>query len=318
MRATSLIKLFYITLTAVCMLNCRAKVATESDVLAVNPRKKIGPVEDLSHFDRVRVFVALCDAVYCGDDSNCSLPDRFEQDRQFLGVNFSLSNWKRELITARDGEKDIEGYVFFQPDGSDVVIAFRGSETVSWGIFQDWITTNARTAPSYYAGKHFRGNVHQGFLNGMYGIWHPNNTGIIKVISDNNLWGRRFWVTGYSMGASIATLVGMRLSDEGQDVAGIYTFGSPKLAQGDFQASFNARLYDVTYHFVHDKDPIPRIEMNLVSVGKTFVFDGQNLRLAEKDGVPATPWFSFFGDIQAHLMDSNLPQGYLSSVRSYR
>jgi triacylglycerol lipase len=221
-----------------------------------------------------------------------------------------------EFLCARDGEKDIEGYLFFKPDQEDVIIAFRGSETTQAGNIQDWVSTNARVTPWYFSGKKFKGNVHQGFLNAMYGVWHPNDTGLVKVLGDRQLWGRRFWVTGYSMGAAVATLVGMRLSDEEQTIGGIYTFGGPKLAQWDFQGSFNSHLSDVTHHFANEKDPIPRASMNLVAVGKTYLLDGASLRQVDKDGVPDWGLAGlFWGNIRAHLIGSEVPEGYLHTVR---
>ena len=308
----------FIVLTGV--IACRSQHSFENDtgLAAVSSKMLPARIEGLSHFTKTKLFAALCNAAYCGNDSNCDVYDRFEQDARTLGVGFALKEWKMEFISARDGEKDIEGYVFFRPDDSDVMITFRGSESISNGTFQDWLTTNARVAPNYYSGKYFRGNVHQGFLNGMYGIWHPNDTGLLKVLTEHNLWGKRFWVTGHSMGGAVGTLVSMRLTDEEQEIAGVYTFGSPKIAQSDFQASYNSRLHEMTYHFANQNDPIPRLEMNLVAVGKTFLFDGQNLRQVDKNGVPSWGLFNFLGDIQAHWLDYNIPQGYLRSVQAYR
>jgi hypothetical protein len=307
-------------LRLVCLLGiasmltqCRPKPQAAGTLLAVDETSS--PLQDLGHLDRARVFAALCDAAYCGADAGCTVQGRYEQNRQFLQSNFKLDGWQMEFLSARDGEKDVEGYLFFMPDKDDVIIAFRGSETTQPGVAQDWLTTNARMAPSYFAGKKFRGNVHQGFLNAMYGVWHPNETGLIKVLNDHNLWGRRFWVTGYSMGAAIATLVGMRLSDEELTIGGIYTFGGPRLAQWDFQGSFNANLNEVTHHFAHEKDPIPRVSMNLVAVGKTYLFDGQNLRQIDKDGAPDWGLGGLvWGDIRAHLIGKDIPEGYLHSA----
>ena len=299
---------------------CRSQRSLEdgAGLSAVPARILPARIDGYSHFAKAKLFASLCSAAYCGDDSNCDVYTRFELDMRALGVSFALKEWRMEFISARDGEKDIEGYVFYRPDDSDVMIAFRGSETNGGGVFQDWLTTNARAAPMYYSGKYFRGNVHQGFLNGLYGIWHPNNTGLLKVLTDHELWGKRFWVTGHSMGAAVGTLVAMRLTDAEQEIAGIYTFGSPKIAQWDFQGSYNSRLHEVTYHFANQNDPIPRLEMNLVAVGKTFLFDGQNLRQVDKNGVPSWGLFNFLGDLQAHLLDYNIPQGYLRAVQTYR
>lgn len=312
---------FFLALSlGLALLSCRPKLSEEAGLLAIQKKSKQAPMDGLSHIEKAQVFAALNDATYCGADANCSVLERYERNRRFIGVNFRLDDWQMEFISARDNDKDMEGYVIFLPDQQDVIITVRGSETLEPGALQDWLGTNIREYPAYYAGKHIRGNVHHGFLQGMYGLWHPNNTGLLKVLTDFNLWNRRFWITGYSMGAAVATLVGVRLNDEDKNIGGIYTFGSPKLAQYDFQASFNNRLNHVTHNFANDKDPFPRIGLNFVAVGKTYLFDGTSLRLMDKDGVPDWGMLNsvFRGDIRAHLMNFDLEQGYLNAARLYQ
>lgn len=121
------------------------------------------------------------------------------------------------------------------------------------------------------------------------------------------------------MGAAIATLIAMRLADEEQEVGGVYTFGAPRLVQWDMQASYNAQLGELTYNFANDKDPVPRFSMNLLAVGKNFLFDGQTLRQVDKNGIPDWGLAGIiWGDIRAHWTRIDLPNGYLNSVRLFR
>jgi hypothetical protein len=278
-------------------------------------------LQELDQTEKARVFAAISDAVYCGDEASCSVHEAYEKSRQLLGLSFDLKDWSMEFLSARDQEKDIEGYVFFRPDRDDVIIAFRGSDHVGLaGGFQDWVSTNARMIPVFYGGKRFSGHVHQGFLNGMYGVWHPNHTGLIKALSDHDLWNKRFWLTGHSLGGAVATLVGMRLSDEDKRIAGIYTYGSPRIAHWNFQGSYNGRLKDVTFQYVTSKDPVPRLLLHFVAVGKTYVIEGQSAREVDKDGAPAWTILNAFasGDFQAHALDWSASQGYLQTMISIR
>jgi hypothetical protein len=287
-------------------LNARAKAARSAGIMEMNS------------MERARLFAALSGAVYCGDDAACSVQDRYDRNIRFFARHYNLQGWKMTLATARDIDKDVEGFVFFHDDYDDVIVAFRGSEVNEEpGAFQDWVRTNANIFPKYFAGRHVQGNVHQGFLEAMHGIWHPNESGLIRIFNDHGLWNRRIWLTGHSMGGALAALIGMRLADEEQPVAGIYTYGAPKLGKSDFQWGYNQILSRITFQFINPHDPVPRLPFNLVSVGQTLQLEAHQAVLQGRDGAPAWDPLSviLFGKPMEHEMDSLGGLSYMDQLK---
>ncbi len=272
----------------------------------------------LSFIENAQFFASLSEAVYCGEGSDCEVMNSYESHRKFFGLPIELEGWEIAFVSARDGVKDVEGYVFYHPDQEDVFLAFRGSESLEQaGGLQDWLSTNARVFPAYYGGAHFKGTLHQGFLEAMYGVWHPNETGLLKVLNEKKLWNKRFYLTGHSLGGALATLIGMRLKEEGQDVAGIYTFGAPRLSYWDFQGSFNESLKSKTHNFVQPKDPVPRILLTFVGVGQTWALEGDGATLVDKDGIGTWDLLTAlaFGDPMSHSLNERVGQGYLQALK---
>lgn len=277
-------------------------------------------LDSMQDVEKIKFFAAISDAAYCGDGASCNFGDRINRSKGELAFGFDMSSWKMNLLTARDGQKDVEGYLFSKPGSNDVIIAFRGSESPeSMGSFQDWMN-DLDFAPQHFGGKTFGGEVHRGFLSNLFGIWHPNDTGLIKVLTSENLSNKRFWLTGHSLGGAIATLVGMKLRDEGKTVSGIYTYGSPKLAKWNFQGSFNSQLKSVTRNFVQDRDPVPHLGMGFHAVGETYAIRGRQLQLVEKDGLWDWDLITAFsqGDSTTHLIGVENPNSYLSALRNIR
>jgi hypothetical protein len=63
------------------------------------------------------------------------------------------------------------------------------------------------------------------------------------------------WVTGHSLGAAVATVAADALPATG----GVYTFGSPRVGDGDFAAAFNRRFADRSFRYVDDHDAVTRV-----------------------------------------------------------
>jgi|GEM_PF-6939568 len=119
------------------------------------------------------------------------------------------------------------------------------------------------------------------------------------------------------MGGSLATLVGMRLAEEDKQIAGIYTFGAPKLGKYDFQWSYNQILSRETFQFVNPKDPVTRLPSNLVSVGQTLELPANRAVQLDKDGAqvwdPLTALL--VGQMAEHEMDTFNCMRYMDQLR---
>ena len=90
------------------------------------------------------------------------------------------------------------------------------------------------------------GDVHQGFLDAWESIEEKDekdNEGILNILQQ---WKKELlsensenkemeiWVTGHSLGGAIATLAATSLSVQKFNVKGLYTFGQPRIGNGEF------------------------------------------------------------------------------------
>lgn len=242
-------------------------------------------VSAMGSAQKTQVMSAAAAAAYCenGNDT-CKVSQVLNEHLQFYGLSAELTQWKAIFLSAVDPSKSVKGYLFFKESSDDVIIAMRGTATqLQDGAIQN-LLTDLSVNPKRYEGPKVRGGVHSGFLEAVYGIWHPNESGLVKVINDNKLAGKKFWVTGHSMGGSLAALVAMRLAEENHNVAGVYTFGAPRLADYEFQASYNALLGGRVFQFVNREDPIPHIPNTLVAVGDVIRLKGGPVEKYGKDG----------------------------------
>lgn len=91
------------------------------------------------------------------------------------------------------------------------------------------------------------GRVHSGFKTALEEVWNVLQPEIARLQTQDV----KIWLTGHSLGAALATLAADRLPD----VQGLYTFGSPRLGDRDFQAHFRVPAYRV----VNGDDIVPTV-----------------------------------------------------------
>lgn len=129
-------------------------------------------------------------------------------------------------------------------DGEVGIVSFRGTDDV-----KDWLANLSMDRVSW------RGNrVHRGFHDAESRLARR----LLKAMSVSvSTW----WITGHSLGGSIATLFAYRLRQLGHDVAGLYTFGSPRVGDRCFAAQHDWLLKDRHYRVVHNSDVVPRVPL---------------------------------------------------------
>lgn len=120
------------------------------------------------------------------------------------------------------------------------VIAFRGSEIWKRNgrinlrqIMADF-KTNIDIRLSDWSGG---GKVHSGFKAALDDVWDE----LSAEMRDLKGQGIKIWMTGHSLGAALATLAFDRM----EDVQGLYTFGSPRVGDKDFQSGFKQNAFRV-------------------------------------------------------------------------
>ena len=127
--------------------------------------------------------------------------------------------------------ENIQAYVA-ENDGA-VVVAFRGSQapTTLDGL-KDWLLTNADNylvIPEGRIGTDFAAagvgaRFHRGFMEALHEIWEPLLAAITEAVEASD---RPLWITGHSMGGSLALLAAWRLQRNFITVHEVVTFGAP-------------------------------------------------------------------------------------------
>lgn len=157
-----------------------------------------------------------------------------------------------------------------------IVVAFRGTELRP----EDWKTDLRALLVPFMAGQTaFQGGlVHRGFLKAFTSIWDD----VQAAINRQQSGGQTLWLTGHSLGGALATLAAaqLRLGAPRREVAGLYTYGCPRVGNLEFRAAFDTDFSARAFRYVNETDIVPRLapeNLGYTHVGKLlwFNFTGQ-------------------------------------------
>ena len=203
-------------------------------------------------------------------------------------------------VRPRFREAGLERIIFFNQSGTQCFIAsnsrfaivvFRGSET--WNrndrfdprqMIADFMTDIDIRLSDWIRG----GKVHTGFMTALDSIWDDMQPEI-KRLQDQ---GVLIWVTGHSLGAALATLAADRL----QNVQGLYTFGSPRVGDQEFQKRFGLKAFRV----VNGKDIVADVPPKGL-----YRHVGKHIFIDQKGGIRARHRATEESDDASCLADSN-------------
>ena len=174
---------------------------------------------------------------------------------------------------------------FSGTDAARLYVAFRGTEAANP---IDWIK-NAEFSP--VVGE-LGGEVHSGFHSGVDEVWED----VLAVVEDT---GKPVVLTGHSLGGALATLAAARVQEAGNAVAGVYTYGQPRVGHGDFRSPYEGRLGDVTYRFINHIDLVTRVPLLLQGyrhIGQRVYFDS-----AGTAHIGASAWRIAIDDVRYRL-----------------
>ncbi|MCH7908182.1 MAG: lipase family protein [Candidatus Hydrogenedentes bacterium] len=131
----------------------------------------------------------------------------------------------------------VSGFVVSDPD--HVILAFRGSHED-----REWIR-----GLSYGQVPSGGGRVHRGLSETLDEVWRD----VLCAFYDASVHDKTLWLTGHSIGGSLATLAARRLHDEGFSVHFACTFGAPRVLDPVAAREFPVPLY----RFVNNEDLVP-------------------------------------------------------------
>ena len=165
-----------------------------------------------------------------------------------MNPNFPLAKQCAELSARAYVEATINGpqstQVLIQVIDGVQFVAFRGSKEPR-DVLTDaefWRTTLITKEGIY--------EVHSGFLHAWTAVGVDVMTKVNRALP--------VVVTGHSLGGALALLCALQLEKSGFVVAGVYTFGQPRVGNGQFARLYDLALKDRTFRFVHEEDIIPR------------------------------------------------------------
>ena len=149
-----------------------------------------------------------------------------------------------------DPKYDLQGYAGVLPSTKTAYIVFRGSSSI-----MNWLDDFEVKKIPYDTYPECDCKVHDGFYKTTLNL---KNQAIIAVQEIEKKYKfTKIIVTGHSLGAAVAQLIGMELEREHYPVT-IYNFGQPRT--GDIvYAKFVNTIISNVWRFTHDKDMVPHV-----------------------------------------------------------
>ena len=154
-------------------------------------------------------------------------------------INLANDEWSMSAEPFEVG--DSQGLII---ENSEVtIVAFRGTDSTA-----DWLGNLQITPRNVDA---FNGSLHNGFLDA-YEVIAPI---VANAVKRSN--GRSLWFTGHSLGGALAVIAGLTHRD--REIAGLMTFGQPRLLGRRPAKLVNAEFGRRFQRFVNRNDIVTRV-----------------------------------------------------------
>ena len=184
----------------------------------------------------------------------------------------------------------------------NIVVSFRGTETVlNWWENLKFVKTDRDMS---CAGC----KVHSGFLDSWTPVQHKV---LVEIRRLKKLFPQaKLYTTGHSLGGALAVIAAYVLEyDLGQNIDGVYTYGSPRVGNDKFAAFYNSGISNrrVTWRVTHHRDPVPHVPLKIMGFQHvaTEVFYNANsssYQVCDGSGEDPACMDSLYGvDVSDHL-----------------
>jgi triacylglycerol lipase len=209
---------------------------------------------------------------------------------------------------------DIDTQGFIASEENHIVVSFCGSES-----FQDWwtnLTFTSETGP-------FQGTqVHKGFQDALV----PT---LVRIASDTQKYNpsgtKQIWIAGHSLGGALAVLLTAMLVADDIPVAGLYTYGAPRVGDNTFEEAFNQRFANA-FRVVNEDDMVPHLPPEFLGyshTGKRVLFSRDGIRQDDQNTwqefqAQMGSWMSKVTRAKIEIKEPHLlatPQGYLQKLK---
>ncbi|MEE9345495.1 MAG: lipase family protein [Methylococcales bacterium] len=235
----------------------------------------------------------------------------YESDRSQLNEALSGLGLTLDDIIIKESSTGTQGLLAYNND--IIVIAFRGTED-----FKDWVS-NAQVWENKINNTpncDQKVSVHQGFHTAIQSVTDDGK--LFSRIAELQQTGRKFYITGHSLGGALATLMAyFSTEDQAINIDGVYTYGQPPIGDSEFRQCYEAQLLDKTFRFVNHKDVVPRLKPNdsLKHVGLLLFLDNDgNLGTEKPDGLLNTAK----NVLDTALVKSHSVDAYVSDLEKHR
>ncbi len=154
---------------------------------------------------------------------------------------------------------------FIAGNNDFIIISFRGTEPNN---LKDWMTDAEIRMVEGYGGY-----VHRGFSEALDDVWDDIVTQV-ALFQDQN---QPIFLTGHSMGGSLATMTAVRLGEKYyQQIKGLYTFGCARVGDLKFAENYDKIFSERTFRMVNHRDVVTRLaprSFGYRHVGGCWFFD---------------------------------------------
>jgi hypothetical protein len=191
------------------------------------------------NLNEANISVFLSGAAYCNKENYATMK-----------LNGPASGFITEAILY-DAKTDIEGYIGYLKKSKSIYGVIRGSSSAL-----NWLDDFEVRKIPYTTYEECNCNVHRGFYKSTLSV-RDKTIEVVKILK------KRFptysvIMTGHSLGAVIAQLLGMELEKEGIKVE-VYNFGQPRVGDENYGDFVNTIIGDRLWRFTHYQDMVPHI-----------------------------------------------------------
>ncbi len=140
------------------------------------------------------------------------------------------------------------------------------------------------------------GHVHRGFKAALEAV-SADMAAAIRRFRDRD---QPVFVTGHSLGAALAGLAVGASKTEGVEIAGLYTYGMPRIGNKIFAERFDERYGKKTFRFVNNNDTVTRVPPRSFGYKHVGVVKYLNSKGELKTG--GTAWKQFLVRVKGQIV----------------
>lgn len=248
-------------------------------------------------------------------------PQFTDDDLRLLGLMFVRFPGAQPLLSLHERDSGLDAFVV--ASDSAIVVIFPGTSTPK-DVFANLkfckFSLSGDAGVSCVTGRS-SARVHSGYW-GVYTSKSSNETLLDLVLQESERHPEReILVTGYSLGAALATLCGMELSRRTEHEVNVVGFASPRVGNRGFRTLVQNQSNLHVLRVKNDQDPITRVPVaGYWHVGVlAWIRDGLVEFFADEPS-DVGAYFLRLGAVLAeavHVRDHKLSQYYKAVVRSW-